>query len=83
MQVWDTAGQESFKSITRAYYKGSIAALLVFDLSSEKSFEDVNNWFYELKTHSHQKLNIVLIGNKKDLFKERQISEEKAVQFAK
>ena len=55
----------------------------MFDLTSEKSFEDVNNWFYELKTHSHQKLNIVLIGNKKDLMKERQISEEKAAQFAK
>jgi len=83
LQIWDTAGQESFKSITRAYYKGSIAALLVFDITCEKSFEDVNNWFYELKTHSHQKLNIILIGNKKDLAGDRQVSEEKASQFAK
>lgn len=67
LQVWDTAGQESFRSITRAYYKGSIAALLIFDITNEKSFEDISNWYYELKSHSHQKLNIVLVGNKKDL----------------
>jgi Ras-related protein Rab-2A len=67
LQVWDTAGHESFKSITRAYYKGSIAALLVFDITSQQSFDNLNSWLYELKTNSHQKISIVLIGNKKDL----------------
>lgn len=83
LQVWDTAGQESFKSITRAYYKGSIAAILVFDVTSEKSFEDLNNWLFEIRNHSHQKINIVLVGNKKDLASEREVSEERALRFVK
>jgi len=44
LQIWDTAGQESFKSITRAYYKGSIGALLIFDLSEESSFLNLKQW---------------------------------------
>lgn len=82
LQVWDTAGQESFKSITRAYYKGSIAAILVFDISNERSFLNLSNWLYELKNHSHQKIHIVLVGNKKDLSSEREVSEEAAINFA-
>lgn len=71
LQVWDTAGQESFKSITRAYYKGSIAAILVFDITNERSFLNLKNWLYELKNHSHQKIHITLIGNKLDLAADR------------
>ena len=83
LQIWDTAGQESFKSITRAYYKGSIAAIMVFDITSERSFLNVANWLYELKNHSHQKIHLVLVGNKKDLSAEREVSEETAMSFAK
>lgn len=67
LQVWDTAGQESFRSITRAYYRGSIAALMVFDLSSQITFESLSHWLREVKTHSHNKLRLCLIGNKSDL----------------
>lgn len=67
LQVWDTAGQESFRSITRAYYRGSIAALLVFDLTSLSTFKSLEHWLKELKTFSHTKLRICLIGNKVDL----------------
>ncbi len=44
LQIWDTAGQESFKAITRAYYKGSIASLLIFDITSEHSFNNAKHW---------------------------------------
>ena len=74
IQIWDTAGQQSFKSITRAYYKGSIAAILVFDITSQRSFENLGNWLYEIKNHSHQKIHIMLIGNKKDLEAEREVT---------
>lgn len=43
----------------------------MFDITSEKSFNDINNWLYEIKNHSHQKINIVLVGNKKDLSADR------------
>lgn len=47
------AGQESFKAITRSYYKGSIAAFLVFDVTVRSSFESLSKWLYEVKNHSH------------------------------
>jgi small GTP-binding protein len=75
LQIWDTAGQESFKAITRAYYKGSIASLLIFDLTSESSFNNAKHWLSELKTHSHQKMRIVLVGNKCDMAQQREVSE--------
>lgn len=67
IQIWDTAGQESFKSITRSYYKGSIAVLLVYDITNKESFENTVKWLHEVKTHSHEKVEIAIIGNKCDL----------------
>lgn len=61
------AGQESFKSITRSYYKSSIAAFLVFDLTKRDSFENLNKWLFEVKNNSHDKIQTVVIGNKYDL----------------
>lgn len=74
IQIWDTAGQESFKSITRSYYKGyseikqsSIAAIIVYDICKRNSFENVCKWLHEVRTHSTEKVEIVLVGNKSDL----------------
>ncbi len=61
------AGQESFKSITRSYYKSSIAAFLVFDLTKRDSFESIEKWLQEVKNNSHEKIQTILIGNKCDL----------------
>jgi Ras-related protein Rab-2A len=90
IQIWDTAGQESFKSITRSYYKGSIAALIVYDITRRESFENLSKWLYEVKSHSHEKVEIVLIGNKSDLSSKylqflfrREISFEEGEAFAK
>ncbi len=47
LQIWDTAGQEAFRSITRSYYRGSIACFLVFDVSNRLSFENVQKWLEE------------------------------------
>jgi Ras-related protein Rab-2A len=44
LQVWDTAGQEAFRSITRSYYKGAIGAFLIFDITNKKSFENIEKW---------------------------------------
>jgi hypothetical protein len=61
------AGQESFKAITRSYYKGSIAAFLVFDITCRSSFDNLHKWLYEIKNHSHDRIEITLLGNKIDL----------------
>jgi len=70
-QIWDTAGEERYKSIIRGYYKNSNGAFIVYDITNKKSFENIDNWFDELDKNTE----IMLIGNKKDLI-ERKISYE-------
>ncbi|KAM3134013.1 hypothetical protein pb186bvf_013855 [Paramecium bursaria] len=83
LQIWDTAGQESFKSITRSYYRGSICALIVYDVTSRDSFENINRWIEETKAYANDKITLVLIGNKTDLQDKRVISTEEGSQYAK
>lgn len=74
LQIWDTAGQEAFRSITRSYYRGACAALLVYDVTRRDSFEHVAKWLQEAKENSNANLVIMLVGNKKDLDHKRQVS---------
>ena len=77
VQVWDTAGQERFKAFSSAYYNGSHAAIVVYDITNRESYENVKNWVLELKTHLDIKnLVVMLIGNKSDLDSTRVITEE-------
>ena len=82
LQIWDTAGQENFRSITRAYFRGAIGGLLVFDLTKRETFENLDRWLEEAKMHSSQNIQLVLIGNKKDL-EDRKVTVEEATNFAK
>ncbi len=61
------AGQESFRSITRSYYRGSIGALLVYDVTNRTSFENLVRWIEEMKENAYSKMAIILVGNKIDL----------------
>lgn len=70
LQIWDTAGQERFRNVTRAYYRDANAALLVFDLNNQESFEAVADWHKQLLDQTGKtsdELVIILIGNKSDL----------------
>ena len=82
LQIWDTAGQESFKSITRAYYRAAAVALLVYDITARDSFEAVGNWLDECRTHGNPEMILVLIGNKSDLIVERKVEFAEGEQFA-
>lgn len=83
VQIWDTAGQEQYHSITTSYFKNTAAALLVYDVSSRSSFEDIQVWLNELKQNSHEGVAITLIGNKCDMPEDkREVSEEEGRQFA-
>ncbi|PLW16192.1 hypothetical protein PCASD_11190 [Puccinia coronata f. sp. avenae] len=66
-QVWDTAGQESFRSITRSYYRGAAGALLVFDTTHRKSFLNLSQWHEDLKSYGDPELTVIVVGNKSDL----------------
>jgi small GTP-binding protein len=73
LQCWDTAGMESFKSLTRSYYGQADAVVLVYDLSDKKSFASIPQWLADVKKHTRKKNIIkVLVGNKNDLC-ERQV----------
>ncbi|CAD2213915.1 hypothetical protein AGDE_09539 [Angomonas deanei] len=82
MQIWDTAGQERFRSLTRNYYRGAAAALLVYDVSRRETFSHVSTWLQEVKASTSPHTTILLLGNKSDLEEEREVSYEEAAQFA-
>jgi len=81
-QIWDTAGQESFRSITRSYYRGSICALLVYDITRRSTFDNIVRWLDDMRDNAYSKMIIILIGNKDDLALEREVSTEEGQAFA-
>ena len=83
LQIWDTAGQESFRSITRSYYRGAICALLVYDITRKYTFQNLVRWLEEMLEHAYSRMTIILVGNKKDLESEREVSYEEGAEFAK
>ena len=82
IQIWDTAGQENFRSITRAYYKNSVCALVVYDISSRDSFNNVMSWIEDCRNQSPKTIFIVLVGNKCDLEDKRQVTYEEGKELA-
>eukprot|EP00826_Nyctotherus_ovalis_P043053 TRINITY_DN4502_c0_g3_i10.p1 TRINITY_DN4502_c0_g3~~TRINITY_DN4502_c0_g3_i10.p1 ORF type:complete len:205 (+),score=46.62 TRINITY_DN4502_c0_g3_i10:351-965(+) len=66
LQVWDTAGQDRFRTITQTYYKGAMGVVLAYDCTDESSFSNVKNWMKQLEAHAMPGISKVLIGNKSD-----------------
>ena len=82
IQLWDTAGQEAYRSITRSYYKSAACVFIVYDISDKKSFNDVEIWLKDCKEICFKSVLIYLIGNKNDLEDKRQVTTEEGKQFA-
>ena len=82
IQVWDTAGQETFRSITRAYYKNSACALIVYDIARRESFDSISTWIEDCKNSSPKSVFMVLVGNKCDLEQNREVTEEEGGELA-
>ena len=82
IQIWDTAGQENFRSITRAYFKNCVCAMVVYDITSRKSFENVQNWLQDVHDQSPKTVLIILIGNKIDLENKRDVSYDEGKEYA-
>ena len=83
IQVWDTAGQDRFRSITKNYYKGAHGIILIYDITENKSFENVKNWMNQIKEEVPDKVTIVLVGNKKDDEEHRKVTTEQGESMAK
>ena len=83
LQIWDTAGEERYHSITSHYYKGAKGCFIVYDITNQKSFDDVIKWYEDIKPSGDKDISIVLIGNKCDLEKNRKIKAEMGKNRAK
>lgn len=67
LSLWDTAGQETYKSITRSYFRGASGALLVFDITRRNTFNSVTSWLHDLRQIAEDDIVVILVGNKSDL----------------
>lgn len=83
LQIWDTAGQESFRSITRSYYRGAAGALLVYDITRRETFDHLSSWLEDARQHASTNMVIMLIGNKSDLESRREVRREEGEAFAR
>jgi len=90
LQCWDTAGTESFRSITRSYYRGAAGCLLVYDVTSRTSFANISGWLQDVRAHADPHLTCILVGNKIDLcdptvqrHRQRQVTTEQGAAFAR
>jgi Ras-related protein Rab-11A len=82
IQIWDTAGQERFKSVTNTYYYRSQGALVVFDITKNSSFENVDKWVGQLRQYAGKEVVVILVGNKSDLKNLRAVTKEEALEKA-
>jgi len=83
LNIWDSAGQESFRALGRTYYRNSQGVLIVYDVSNRTSFEQMESWLAEAQRNAVDNAVILLVGNKTDLNHRRQVSTEEGQQFAK
>ena len=82
IQIWDTAGEDRFRSITRNYYKGAKGILLIFDVTDKETFTHVRDWIERIHEESPEGITICLVGNKIDMNESRVISNEEGKKIA-
>ena len=82
LQIWDTAGQERFRTITTAYYRGAMGIMLVYDVTNEKSFDNIKNWIRNIEEHASSDVEKMILGNKCDIQDRRQVSKERGEKLA-
>ena len=82
LQIWDSAGQENYRSITRSYYRNTICAFLMYDITNRNSFNDVKSWLEEAKTYGNASMHFVLLANKCELEDQRVVMTHEGLKFA-
>ena len=82
LNLWDTAGSETFRSVTKGYYSCSCCALVVYDITNEKSFQSVKQWINDCQSFASKNIHLVLVGNKIDLDQDRNVTKESGVELA-
>lgn len=77
IEIWDTAGQEKFKSMTKNMFRGADGFILTYDITKEQSFKNVNQWINDIRLNAPEKSRVILIGNKLDLQQEQRVISAK------
>jgi len=67
VQIWDTAGQDRFKTITQTYYRGAMGIILAYAVNDRESFQNIENWMKQIKEHASEDVCRILVGNKSDM----------------
>jgi len=81
MQIWDTCGQEIYKSLISNFYRNSSLAVILYSIDNRESFEHAENWLNELKSQANPDVRIFLVGNKSDLEEQRKVTKEEGLKF--
>ncbi|KAK3736670.1 hypothetical protein QZH41_007766 [Actinostola sp. cb2023] len=82
LQVWDTAGQERFRTITQSYYRNANGVIIAYDITKKDTFKSVPRWTEDVEKYAPQNVIRILVGNKKDLRAEQEVTLEEAKTFA-
>ena len=83
LYIWDTAGQDRFRSITRNYYKGADGIILIYDITKQETFENVRNWINNIKDEAPDRVVLILVGNKVDDERNRVVPKSEGEEIAK
>ena len=83
LQIWDTAGQDRFRSITKNYYKGANGIVVIFSVTDKKTFGNVKSWIHQIKAEVDEKVTIILVGNKIDDEENREVTKEEGEEAAR
>ena len=83
LDIWDTAGQEKYKSLTKFFYKDAAMVVLVYDITRRESYDNLKNfWYKEIKEHGEKDIILGIAGNKSDLYDDEAVPEKEAREFA-
>ncbi len=83
LQIWDTAGQEAFRTITRVSYRAAKCVVLIYDKTSRDSFDGLSSWIEEIHTNKPEKCHIYLTASKSDKTTQVQVEKEEGIEFQK
>ena len=83
LQIWDTCGQEVYRSLISSFYRSASLAIIVYSIDSEESYSNIEKWLNDIKTQSNPDVKVFLIGNKADLEDKREVTKEAGESFAK
>eukprot|EP01102_Stenamoeba_stenopodia_P023015 TRINITY_DN9793_c0_g1_i3.p1 TRINITY_DN9793_c0_g1~~TRINITY_DN9793_c0_g1_i3.p1 ORF type:complete len:200 (+),score=16.19 TRINITY_DN9793_c0_g1_i3:173-772(+) len=83
LSLWDTTGNEKYRSLGPIYYRGSIAGIIVYDITKKSTFDTVRFWATELRSHASNSISLSIVGNKLDRKAEREVTREEGESLAK